>query len=84
MGHASKSSSLLLVKASQARVSRPVLKTSGGTAQMVHVTSSRRLRRDQVEDGRVDAMGYVGPCYPYFTVFIVLGPSGILVFYLGV
>jgi hypothetical protein len=51
---------------------------------MVHVTSSRRLCRDQVEDGRVDAMGYVGPCYPYFTVFIVLGPSGILVFYLGV
>jgi hypothetical protein len=27
----------------------------------------------------VDAMGCVGPCYPTFTVFNVLGPSGIVV-----
>jgi hypothetical protein len=48
--------------------------------RVVHVASSRRLRRDQVEDGRVDAMGYVRPCYPYFIVFYVLDPSGIVVF----
>jgi hypothetical protein len=42
---------------------------------------SRRLRRRQVEDGRVDAMGYVGPCYPTLDVFNVLGPRGIVVIY---
>jgi hypothetical protein len=46
---------------------------------VVHVAPSRRLRQDQVEDGRVDMMGYVGPCYPYFAVFYVLGPRGIVI-----
>jgi hypothetical protein len=32
------------------------------------------------EDRRVDAMGYIGSCYPYFVIFIVLGTRGILVF----
>jgi hypothetical protein len=41
--------------------------------RVLHVTPSRRLRRDQVEDGRVDTKGCVGPCYPYFAVFYVLG-----------
>jgi hypothetical protein len=36
---------------------------------------------DQVKDGRVDAMGCVGPFYPLFAVFDVLGLSDILVFY---
>jgi hypothetical protein len=44
------------------------------------VASSQRLHRDQVEDGRVDATGYVGPFYPKIDVFIVLGPRGNLVF----
>jgi hypothetical protein len=44
------------------------------------VAPSWRLRRDQVEDGRVDAMGCVGPDYPYFAVFYLLGPRGIVVF----
>jgi hypothetical protein len=43
------------------------------------VAPSRRLHRRQVEDGQVDAMGYVGPCYPNFTVFNVLGPRDIVV-----
>jgi hypothetical protein len=43
------------------------------------VAPSRRLRRRQVEDGRVNATGYVGPCYPTFVIFNVLGPSGIVV-----
>jgi hypothetical protein len=47
--------------------------------QVVHVAPSRRLRRRQVEDGWVDAMGCVRPCYPTFTVFNVLGPRGIVV-----
>jgi hypothetical protein len=40
---------------------------------------SWRMRQRQVEDGRVDAMGYVRPCYPNFAVFNVLCPRGILV-----
>jgi hypothetical protein len=48
--------------------------------RVVHVAPLRLSREDQVEDGRVDATGCVGPCYPYFIVFIVLGPRGILVF----
>jgi hypothetical protein len=46
---------------------------------VVHVTLSRRLHRRQVEDERVDVMGYVGSCYPTFAVFIVLDPRGIVV-----
>jgi hypothetical protein len=33
----------------------------------------------QVEDGQVDAMGSVGPCYRTFVIFNVLGPTGIVV-----
>jgi hypothetical protein len=46
----------------------------------VHVAPSRRLRRDEAEDGRVNAMGCVGPFYLTFVVFIVLVPMGIVVF----
>jgi hypothetical protein len=47
----------------------------------------QRWREDQVEDGWVDAMDYIRPCYSYFVIFIVLGPMGIvvfLVFFLGI
>jgi hypothetical protein len=47
---------------------------------MVHVASWWRLRGDQVKDGQVDAMGCVGPCYPYLAIFFVLRPRGNLVF----
>jgi hypothetical protein len=53
---------------------------------MVHVASSWRLHRGQVEDGWVDVTGYFRPCYPCFVVFLVLGTRGIvvfLVFFLG-
>jgi hypothetical protein len=43
------------------------------------VVPSQRLRRRQGEDGRVDAMGCVGLCYPCFTVFFLLDPSGVVV-----
>jgi hypothetical protein len=78
--HVSRSSGLLFVKADQAMNSQSGLKTGGGVARMVHMSSSWRLRRDQVEDGWVDAMGYVVLCYPCFTVFFLLGPRGTLVF----
>jgi hypothetical protein len=68
------------VEASRARVSQSDLKIGGGTVQLVNMTSSRRLHRDQVEDGQVDAMGCVGPFYPKITIFYVLDPMGILVF----
>jgi hypothetical protein len=63
-GHASRSSGLLRVEASRARISQSGLKTGGGVTWMVYVTSSWGLHHDQVEDGRVDAMSYVGACYP--------------------
>jgi hypothetical protein len=47
---------------------------------VVHVVPSRRLRRDQVKDRRVDATGCVRPVYPYFAIFCVLDHRGILVF----
>jgi hypothetical protein len=43
------------------------------------VGPSWRLRRRQVEDGRVDATGCVGLSYPTFAIFSVLGPRGIVV-----
>jgi hypothetical protein len=66
-GHALKSSSLLDVKVSLARVFQSGLKTDGGA-------TTQRLRRKQAEAGRVDMTGCVGPCYPCFTVFLLLGP----------
>jgi hypothetical protein len=48
-----------------------------------HVTSSRRSCEDEVKDRWIDATGCIGPFYPNFSIFIVLGPRGILVFWLG-
>jgi hypothetical protein len=50
-GHASRFSGLLHLEASWARVFQSSLKTGGGTVQMVHMASSRRLHGDEVEDG---------------------------------
>jgi hypothetical protein len=71
VGHTSRSSNLLHVKASLAMVFQSDLKTDRGVT-----TLSRRFCRRQVEDGRVDATGCIGPCYPTFTVFNVLGYRG--------
>jgi hypothetical protein len=78
-GHASRSSGLLRVKASRARVSQFASKPAEARRQVVHVALSWRLRRIEVEDGQVDTMSYVGPCYRYFAVFFVLCRRGILV-----
>jgi hypothetical protein len=79
MGPVSRSSDLLCVKASLARVSQSGLKTGGARRRVLHVAPSRRLRRSQVEDGRVDAMGCVRPCYTCCAVFTLLGTMGIVV-----
>jgi hypothetical protein len=77
--HASRSSGLLRLEASQARVSQSSLKTSGGVVQMVHVASSQRSRGDEAKDGWIDVMGCIGPFYPNFVIFIVLDHKGSLV-----
>jgi hypothetical protein len=55
------------------------LRLAEARQRVVHMAPLRRLHRDQVEDRRVDAMGYVRPCYPYFVVFYVLCNRGIVV-----
>jgi hypothetical protein len=79
VGHALRSSCLLHMETSWARVSQSGLKTSRGATAGVHMPPLRRLRRSQVEDGRVDVTGCVRPCYPCFAVFFLLGPRGIVV-----
>jgi hypothetical protein len=78
-GHTSRSSGLLRLEASRARVSYSSLMTGGGTAQMVHVASSWRSLEDEAEDGRVDAMGCMRLFYPNVVIFVVLGHKGSLV-----
>jgi hypothetical protein len=50
---------------------------------VVHVASSQRTHEDEVKDEWVDATDCIRPFYPYFAVFIVLDPRGILVFWMG-
>jgi hypothetical protein len=52
MGHTSRSSGLLHLEASWARVSQCGLKTGRGMAWMVHVASSWTSHGDEAEDGR--------------------------------
>jgi hypothetical protein len=78
-GHVLRSSGLLHLEASRARVFQSSLKTGGDVAWMVHVASSRRSRGDEVEDGRVDAMCCIVLFYPKFAIFVVLGHKGSLV-----
>jgi hypothetical protein len=80
VGHTLRSSSLLWLEASRARVSRSGLKTGEGAVRMMHVASSRRSHGDEAEDGWVDMTRCVGPLYPNFDVFVVLGPMSIWVF----
>jgi hypothetical protein len=76
-GHMSRPSRLVRVEVSQARVFHSGFKTGGGMTQMVHVASSRRLRR--VEDGKVDLIAYVRTFYHNFIIFYVLSPRCIFV-----
>jgi hypothetical protein len=83
VGHVLRSSGLLHVKASWNTVSSLTSRLEEARWWVVHVAPSRRLRQVQVEDGRVDAMGCIGPFYLRIIVFYVLGSSGIVVFWLG-
>jgi hypothetical protein len=71
---------LLRLEASWARVSQFASKLVEEQRRVVHVVSSWSSREDEAEDEWIDVMGYIGLFYPYFTVFIVLGLRGILVF----
>jgi hypothetical protein len=53
VGHASRSSGLLCLKASRARVSQSSLKTGVGAAWMVYVASSWRSCGDEAKDKRL-------------------------------
>jgi hypothetical protein len=77
--HVSRSSVLLRLEASWARVSQSSLKTGGGVTWMVHAESWRRSRGDEAKDGRVDVMGCIGLFYPNFAIFVVLGHNDSLV-----
>jgi hypothetical protein len=79
VGYASSSSGLLRVEASRVRVFQFGSKLAEARRWVVHVAQSRRLRRSQVEDERVDATGCIRPCYHCFAIFILLDPMGILV-----
>jgi hypothetical protein len=57
VGHALRSSGLLYLEASRARVSQSGLKTGGGATRMVHVASSRRSRGSEADDGWSDGIG---------------------------
>jgi hypothetical protein len=79
-GHASRSNGLLRLEASRPSVSESGLKTGGGAAHMVYMTSSQRSRGDEAEDGGVDVTGCIGLFYPNFVVSTVLDTRCILVF----
>jgi hypothetical protein len=81
-GHVLRYNSLLCLEACRARVSQSGHKTGGGVARMVHVASSWRSRGEEAEDGRVNTTGCIGLFDLNFIVFSVLGPKGILVFWL--
>jgi hypothetical protein len=82
-GYMFRSSGLLHLEVSQARVFQSSLKTSGGAAQMMHMASWWRSHEDEAEDGWVDATGCIRLFYPNFAIFIVLDLKGNLVFWLG-
>jgi hypothetical protein len=63
VGHASRSSVLLRLEASRARVFQFASKLAVERRRVVHVASLRRSRENEVKDGWVDAMGRIGLFY---------------------
>jgi hypothetical protein len=80
VGHASRSSSLLGVEASLARVSQSGLKTGEGATMGGAPGTIAEVAPEASYRWTVDATGCIGPCYPCFAVFFLLGPRGIIVF----
>jgi hypothetical protein len=75
--HTSRSSGLLRLKVSWARVSQSSLKTGGGAVRMMYVVSSWMSCEDKTEDGRIDA---TDESSPNFIIFTILDSGGISVF----
>jgi hypothetical protein len=80
VGHMSRFSGFLHHEPTRARVSQFASKLMEERRRVAHVTSLWRSRENEVEDGWVDAMGYIRPFYPYCAIFVVLGDRCILVF----
>jgi hypothetical protein len=81
-GHASRSSGLLSVEASRARVSQFASKLAEARQWVVHVASSLRLSRSSRRwTGRRDGLRQT--LLSKIVVFYVLGPRGIFAFCLG-
>jgi hypothetical protein len=80
----SRSSDLLHLEASRARVSQSSLKTGGGTMQTVHVALLWRSCGSEAKDGRSDGVRcgavQVRRKYPSLAVISFSARMGILVF----
>jgi hypothetical protein len=83
VGHKLRSSGLLRLKASWPRIFQFASKLVEKQRCVVHLASSQKSCEDEAEDGYVDAMGCIELFYPYFIVFVVLIPRGILIFWMG-
>jgi hypothetical protein len=79
VGHTLRYIGLLHMKANRDRVTQFASKLTEVRRRMMHTAPSGMLRRDEAENGRIDVMNYVGLCYPYFIIFIVLDPMNIVV-----
>jgi hypothetical protein len=62
------------------RFSSLALKLAEIRLRVVHVASSRRLRREKTEDGWIDVTSCVGPFNPKIIIFIVLGSKDVVFF----
>jgi hypothetical protein len=82
-GHVLRSSSLLCLEGSSARVSQFASKPAEERQRVVHVASLRMSHEDEVEDGWVDATGCIRLFYRYLAIFVVLRPRDILVFFMS-
>jgi hypothetical protein len=84
MGYVSRSSDLLCLEASRARVSQFCLKLAEERRLVVHAASLRRSRGSEAKDNRFDGIGCgvvkVGSNYPSLDAIFLLTHRGILVF----
>jgi hypothetical protein len=74
VGHASRSSGLLRLEESRARVFQFASKLAEERRRVVDVASSQRSREVKVKDGWVDAMGCIEFFYLNFVIFHSIRP----------
>jgi hypothetical protein len=84
VGHTSRFSGLLCMKASRVRISQFASRLADVRQYVVHVAPSRdsivEVASSSNRKRQVDATGCVESCYPCFAVFILLVPRSIIVF----